>query len=84
MSNPMALEHTHFRQMKKHLSNVEKEWNLGALAGVKDELKELTKMSRQIEEVIKNQLYYNLDTPAKEKVNEENNKTEGRGSVETV
>jgi hypothetical protein len=64
--------------MRKHLANVEKEWGAGAMAGVKDELQALGKMIREIEVVIKNQLYYNLRAPEKEVKNGEKNNTEGR------
>jgi len=79
MSSPLELSHTHFRQMRKHLANMEKEWGLGAIAGVKEELKELDKMCRDIERVVKNQLYYNLRAPEKEGNNGEKNGSEGRG-----
>jgi len=52
--------------MKKHLANVEKAWSTGALAMVKEELSELSKMSREVERVIKNQLYSNLKEPRME------------------
>jgi hypothetical protein len=67
--------------MKKALANVEKEWNMGAVAGVKEELSELKKLCGEIERVIKNQLYHDLRAPAKEQINEQN--SEGRGIATT-
>jgi len=81
MSNAMDISHTHFRQMRKHLANVEKEWAIGAMAGVKKELQELGKMSREIELVIKNQLYYNLRAPEKESSSDQKNNSDGRGTT---
>lgn len=78
MTNQMELDHTHFRQMKKTLANIEKEWRLGAVAGVKGELKELSRLTREIETVIKNQLYYNLTSPEREKYNGQANNIKGR------
>ena len=83
MSNVMELDHTHFKRMKKILANIEKEWGLGAVAGVKDELKELNNLARDIERVIKNQLYSNLHTPAKDQYNGEKNDSKGRGVTQT-
>jgi hypothetical protein len=80
MSNAMELEHTHFRQMKRVVANIEKEWKLGALAGVKTELLELSKLSMEIETVIKNQWYHSLSAPEKDHYNGKENSNQGRGT----
>lgn len=73
MNERMELEHTHFRQMKKVVANIEKEWQLGAIAGVKTELQDLNDLSKEIETVIKNRLYSSLKQPAKDQYNGEKN-----------
>ena len=83
MSNQMEIDNSHFKRMKKVVSDIEKDWKLGAVRGVKEELKELNNLARDIERVIKNQLYSNLNTPAKDQYNGEENDSEGRGVTQT-
>ena len=80
MHEKLELSHTHFRQMRKHLANVEKAWGEVALVSVKEELRELALLAGEIEEVIKNRLYYNLKSEGDSNGTTENN--QGRRATE--
>ena len=81
MNHDLELSHTHFRQMKKHLANVEKAWGEKALLSVKEELQTLYEMSKEVEEVIKNQLYFNLEESSGEQTNGQENERRGAGET---
>lgn len=83
MSNQMEIDNSHFKRMKKVVADIEKDWKLGAISGVKEQLKMLTILARDVEVVIKNQLYYNLNAPERETNNGQTNSSEGRGPDQT-
>jgi len=84
MSNRMDLDHSHFKVMKKVVADIEKDWKLGAIIGVKDGLTKLNRLSKETESVIKNQLYYNLkESHEKETENGQKDSDQGWGSAST-
>jgi uncharacterized FlgJ-related protein len=81
MGSKLDLSSTHFRQMRKHLASIEKAYGENALVTIKNELFELWTLTTEIEEVVKNQLYRNLESVEASNDTEKNN--QGRGTTGT-
>ena len=60
MSGQLKLSNGHFKSMKATINKMQKDWEMAAIGSVKEHVKDLNRLTREVEDVIKNQLYHGL------------------------